>query len=98
MSVKIEHSSTFVCEHSCNFPVDAHFSSKKSFDSFVYLMDLDSFVYLMGLLVLGTRNKATSVLLLARIEFIFFTVASMRLCSVFLLKTVWILEGCFHYC
>ena len=38
------------------------------------------------------------VLVLAGIELIFFTVASMELCFGFLLKTVLIILGCFSYC
>ena len=39
-----------------------------------------------------------SVLVLAGIELIFFTVASMGLCFGFVLKTVLITQGCFIYC
>ena len=39
-----------------------------------------------------------AVLVLAGIELIFFTVASMGLCFGFVLKTVLIIQGCFCYC
>ena len=38
------------------------------------------------------------VLVLAGIELIFFIVASTGLCFGFVLKTVLIIQGCFHYC
>ena len=38
------------------------------------------------------------VLVLARMELIFFVVASMGLCFGFVLKTVLITQGCFGYC
>jgi len=39
-----------------------------------------------------------SVLVLAGIGSIFFTVACMELCLGFVLKTVLIIQGCFSYC
>ena len=38
------------------------------------------------------------VLVLGGVELIFFTVASMGLCFGFVLGTVLIIQGCFHYC
>ena len=38
------------------------------------------------------------VLVLAGAELIFFIVACMGLCFGFVLKTVWIIQGCFGYC
>ena len=39
-----------------------------------------------------------SVLVLAGVELIFFTVASMGLCFEFVLETVLIIQVCFSYC
>ena len=46
----------------------------------------------------GMEQGVKNVLVLAGIELIFFTVASMGLCFGFVLKTVLIIQGCFCYC
>ena len=40
----------------------------------------------------------TGVLVLAGVKLIFFIVAGMGLCFGFVLETVLITQGCFHYC
>ena len=45
-----------------------------------------------------TAIRHVSVLVLAGIELIFFMVASVGLCSGFVLKTVLVTQGCFCYC
>ena len=52
---------------------------------------------LMNQLDSGVKTSK-SVPVLAGIESIFFIVASMGLCFVFVLKTVLITQRCFHYC
>ena len=44
------------------------------------------------------RQDETPVLVLAGVELMFFTVASMGLCFGFVLKTVLIIQRCFSYC
>lgn len=39
-----------------------------------------------------------SVLVLAGVKLVFFTVAGMSLCFGFVLETVVIMQGCFPYC
>ena len=46
----------------------------------------------------GMEKLVENVLVLAGIELIFFTVASMGLCFGFVLETVLITEGCFRSC
>ena len=103
-----QHLGLHVCAHSDRTDYSTYLIPCKSHPLLPNLctytsgVDTHSWSYLPSFKVLCKElrekgMKGTFVLVLAGIELIFFRVARMGLCFGFVLKTVLITQGCFHY-